>query len=357
MRLAVLAAVLTAATAVVASIPHADLFDGPSIQQVVLETAAALLTLLAAFLIFARMRRNSDRSELVLVTALTVIALSNILFVVLPELIGSATANAAQWAAIIGRLSGSLLFALAAFVPPGALRRPRQAEGLAVVSAFGVVLLAAAIPHALGSKCRRPSRRRGSRTPATACTSRRRWPSRRRFAVHVLGDPALAEEMVLEVFQRLCRCAATYDGRPDRPGAFLFRLAGSVAADIRGRQPPGPRPDGAGLPPLPAVDQVLDTLALRAALGQLSSPYAEVLSLAIKERRTHADVARRLGMPVEDAGTLLRHLPPAVEPPPGLRARTMAGVRAGAAPRVSLPPPELARLAQVRPGSLLETAS
>jgi signal transduction histidine kinase len=152
MRLAVLAAVLTVATAVVASIPHADLFYGPSIQQVVLETAAALFSLLAAFLIFARVRRNFDRSELVLVTALTVIALSNILFVVLPELIGSATANAAQWAAIIGRLSGSLLFALAAFVPPGVLRRPRQAEGLAVVSAFGVVLLAAAIPHALGSE-------------------------------------------------------------------------------------------------------------------------------------------------------------------------------------------------------------
>jgi RNA polymerase sigma-70 factor (ECF subfamily) len=245
-----------------------------------------------------------------------------------------------------------------------------------------------------------------------------------RFAVQVLGDPALAEEMVPEVFQRLCRCAASHDGRPDRPGAFLFRLAGSVAADIRGRQPPGPRPGGAGLPPLPAVDQVLDTLALRAALGQLSSPYAEVLSLAIKERRTHADVARRLGMPVEDAGTralralralrsalgsevpgqaglahaeaadwalgtlgtagaaefrchlaacapcraavacfapvarLLQHLPPAVEPPPDLRARIMAGIMAGAAaPRVSLPPPELARLAQVRPGSLLETAS
>ena len=156
---------------------------------------------------------------------------------------------------------------------------------------------------------------------------------------------------------------------------------------------------------------------------ELTSPYAEVLSLAIKERRTHADVARRLGIPVEDAGTralralralrsalgseapgpvslahaeaadwaldtlgeagaaefrshlatcapcraavtcfgpvarLLRHLPPAVEPPPGLRARTLAGVLAGAAPRVSLPPPELARLAQVRPGSLLETSS
>jgi len=151
MRLAVLTAVLTVATVVVALVPHADLFYGPTIQQVVLETAASLFSLLAAFLIFARARRNSSRSELVLVTALAVIALSNVLFVMLPELIGPATANAAQWAAVIGRLSGSVLFALAAFVRPGRLLRPRRAELLAAVSAFGVVLVAAAIPHVLGS--------------------------------------------------------------------------------------------------------------------------------------------------------------------------------------------------------------
>jgi signal transduction histidine kinase len=151
MRLAVLAVVLTATTVIVALIPRADLFYGPSVQQVVLETTASLFSLLAAFLIIIRVRRNSCRSELVLATALAVIALSNVLFVMLPELIGPATANAAQWAAVIGRLSGSMLFALAAFVPPGALLRPRRAEAVAAVSAFGVVLLAAAIPHALGS--------------------------------------------------------------------------------------------------------------------------------------------------------------------------------------------------------------
>ena len=125
-----------------------------------------------------------------------------------------------------------------------------------------------------------------------------------RFAVHVLGDRGLAELMVPEVFQRLWRCAASYDGRRDRPGTFLFRIAGSVAADIRGRQPPGPRLAGeARLPPLPEAGQVLDALALREALGKLSSPYAEVLNLAIKEGRTQAEVARCLGIPVDDAGT------------------------------------------------------
>jgi len=245
-----------------------------------------------------------------------------------------------------------------------------------------------------------------------------------RFAVQVLGDRDLAELVVPEVFLRLWRCAASFDGRRDRPGPFLFRIAGSAAADIRGRQPPGSRPGGgAGLPPLPEMDQVLDALTLREALGKLSSPYAEVLSLAITERRPHAEVAQRLGMPAAEAGTrvlralralrsalghdvpeqaglahaeaadwalgtlgpagsaefrrhlpgcascraavacfgsvgrLLQHLPPAVEPPPGLRARAVAGVLAAAAARVSLPPPELARLAQVRPGSLLETPS
>jgi RNA polymerase sigma-70 factor (ECF subfamily) len=142
-----------------------------------------------------------------------------------------------------------------------------------------------------------------------------------RFAVQALGDRGLAELLVPEVFLRLWRCAASFDSRRDRPGPFLFRIAGSVAADIRGRQPSGPQPSGVqlpgaqlggaqpggagGLPPLPAVDQVLDALALREALGKLSSPYAEVLSLAVTERRTHAEIARCLGMPAADAGTRL----------------------------------------------------
>ena len=58
-------------------------------------------------------------------------------------------------------------------------------------------------------------------------------------------------------------------------------------------------------------------------------------------------------------GRILRHLPPAVEPPPGLEARIVAGIRAAAAkpgppvprPHIQLPPPELASVYRTSPGT------
>lgn len=113
----VLGAALGVTTAVVALVLHVVLIYGLPAQQVALETAATLVTLLAGILVFGRLRRNSRLNDLALVAALAVITLSNMLFVMLPMLMGSATANPAVWAAIIGRSVGSLLFAVATFVP------------------------------------------------------------------------------------------------------------------------------------------------------------------------------------------------------------------------------------------------
>jgi hypothetical protein len=118
---------------------------------VALQTAASLITLLAGFLVLGRLRRNSRRNELVLVTALAAIAASNVLFVMLPMLMGPATANTAVWAAMIGRLVGSLLFAAAAFVPRAGLLHPRRAERLSAAGVLGVLALAIAIPQTFGA--------------------------------------------------------------------------------------------------------------------------------------------------------------------------------------------------------------
>jgi signal transduction histidine kinase len=120
-------------------------------QQVALETTASLVTLLAGFLAFGRLRRNSRLDELALVAALAVIALSNVLFVMLPMLLGSATVNPAVWAAIIGWLVGTLLFAVAAFVPRVRLRRPRRAQGLAAIGVLGILVLTTVLPRVFGS--------------------------------------------------------------------------------------------------------------------------------------------------------------------------------------------------------------
>jgi len=147
----VLGAAFCVTTVVVALVPHAGFIYGLPVQQVALETAASLITLLAGFLVFGRLRRNSCLNELALVAALAVIALSSILFVMLPMLTGSAAANPDVWAATIGGSAGSLLFAAAAFVPRACLRRPGRAQGITAAGVLGILALAAVLPRAFGS--------------------------------------------------------------------------------------------------------------------------------------------------------------------------------------------------------------
>lgn len=131
-----------------------------------------------------------------------------------------------------------------------------------------------------------------------------------RFGVHMLGDAELAEELVQESFQRLWRSAARYDARRGAPGAFLVVIARSAAADIRKRRSSRallPAEDFP-LPPLPdSVDQILDSLMVREALGKLSSPHAEVLRLALEEGLTQSQVAQRLEVPLGTVKTRTFH--------------------------------------------------
>ena len=174
-----------------------------------------------------------------------------------------------------------------------------------------------------------------------------------RFGVRMLGNGGLAER-VQESFGRAWRPAGCFDARRGRVGAFLFVISRSAAAGIRNRASSrSPVPAGEfELPPLPdGADQILDSLMLREALDKLSSPHAEVLRPAPEEHLTQSQIAQRLpataGKPrrhltssppcqVAEAGfgplgLMLQHLPPALEPPPDLEARTIAGVLPAAA--------------------------
>ncbi len=131
-----------------------------------------------------------------------------------------------------------------------------------------------------------------------------------RFGVQMLGDEGLAEEMVRESFQRLWRSAGRYDARRDRPDAFLFEIARSVAAEIRENRPSRAllSAEDVQLPPLPdSVDQILDSLTVREALGKLSSPHAEVLRLALDEGLTQSEIAERLELPLDTVKTRTFH--------------------------------------------------
>ena len=134
-------------TAVIVLLTHGSIMYRLPAQQVALETTASIVTLLAGFLVFGRLQRNSCFDELVLAAALAVITLSNVFFVLVPMVAGRAPANPVMWSAITGRSAGCLLFAAAAFVPVVRLRQPRRAQWLAAAGVLGILVLTAVVPH------------------------------------------------------------------------------------------------------------------------------------------------------------------------------------------------------------------
>ena len=113
-------------------------FGQPELQAA-LETAASLIALLGGFLAFGRLRRLGRLTDLTLASALGVIALSNLGFVLIPALTGDAASNFAAWLAIISRSLGSLLFGITAFLPDRQLRSIGRAQ-LTVVGCVGAGL-------------------------------------------------------------------------------------------------------------------------------------------------------------------------------------------------------------------------
>ncbi len=142
MRFAVLVAGLisAAATAIIALLPELrSVYHWPALH-ITLETAAALIALLAAFLVVGRLRRHRLLNELVLVAGLAVLALSNLFFVTLPTLLAPGPRELTLWDSLTGSAVGALLFAAAAFAPR------RRLEGRRLVLAAGLTgLIAAAL--------------------------------------------------------------------------------------------------------------------------------------------------------------------------------------------------------------------
>jgi RNA polymerase sigma-70 factor, ECF subfamily len=110
-----------------------------------------------------------------------------------------------------------------------------------------------------------------------------------RFGLQLLGDSALAGEMVQECFVRLCRDAGRFDVGQGSVGGYLFEIARSSIPD--GASGPGELPPEAG-----DADQIIDSLIVHEALGTLSPAHGEVLRLA-RDGLTQSQIATRLGLP------------------------------------------------------------
>jgi len=122
-------------------------YRNPSLQ-VGVETAAALISLLAAQLVYGRFRRSLDRRDLLLMAALTVFAGSNLLFSALSAMANAAPDSFLVWARVAGGATATTLLAISAFGPEHPVQRPADAARR-VVACCALGLLAIGVATAL----------------------------------------------------------------------------------------------------------------------------------------------------------------------------------------------------------------
>jgi len=116
--------------------------------HLVLETAVTLVAGLLALLLYGRYRRSASLTELLLAYAMSLLALTALLFVTLPGLLGGEAGRAASsWAALVVRLVGAVLILLAAVVPMDRVYRSTKPvrDVLGVLAALGVLAVVTAV--------------------------------------------------------------------------------------------------------------------------------------------------------------------------------------------------------------------
>ena len=128
-----------------------------------------------------------------------------------------------------------------------------------------------------------------------------------RFAAHVSGSPAVADDVVQDVFVAVIEGASAY--RADRSGVlpWLLGIARNHVRRWRSQRPVQPLPgdetqDGRNLAvqpdPLVEISMQRHTTALRRALLELPVRYRETIVLCDLQELSYADAANALGCAV-----------------------------------------------------------
>jgi signal transduction histidine kinase len=117
--------------------------------HIALETTAALVALLATFLIAGRFFRGGRVDDLLLTAALGILAASNLLFSALPSAFANGHPSSTWlWLSMSGQLLGASALALANVAGPGVVKRPsRRFAQAALASTALVVVVAASASH------------------------------------------------------------------------------------------------------------------------------------------------------------------------------------------------------------------
>ncbi len=142
------ATLVLAATLAFATLPAAGVsFRSPEVHAGI-ETASAMIAVLAASLIVGRYRAGGALRDLALLGALIALAIGNVAFSTVPALAGHDVTAFNVWAPVGGRLVAAMAFAAAAFLPDVRMGSPRRA---AAVMLAAVALALALVAVAVGS--------------------------------------------------------------------------------------------------------------------------------------------------------------------------------------------------------------
>jgi len=135
------------------------------------------------------------------------------------------------------------------------------------------------------------------------------------LALRILGDPAAAEDAVVEVYAQAWRDAKTFDGHRGTPASWLLTLARSRAIDLlrlrRREQAADPlhsADDVASAMPNPeeAASSAERERRVHGALERLSVEQRQALELAYFSGLSHSEIALQLGQPLGTIKTRIR---------------------------------------------------
>jgi signal transduction histidine kinase len=115
-----------------------------------IETAASLIAAFGAVIFAGRFQRSRECRDLLLGAALALLAVSNLLFSLLPSLSDSRLGSFTIWSSLGGRTAGALALAAAAFLPDLLLARPRRPLAWASVAVAGTIAAVAIAVALLG---------------------------------------------------------------------------------------------------------------------------------------------------------------------------------------------------------------
>ncbi len=195
-------------------------YRSPSLH-VAVETAAALISLLAAQLMYGRFRRSLDRKDLILMAALTIFAGSNLLFSAVPAIADLGTGAFSTWASATGGALAAALFAAGAFAAPCAIRHRTVAVRrviLLCVAALALIALATALARDWLPQAIDPSL-------SPTADSRPR----------IIGDPALLtlQLVIMGLFAAAATGFARSAERTPDPLMLWFAIGATLAAFAR----------------------------------------------------------------------------------------------------------------------------